>query len=179
MNYKYCVPHLEWEAVKFPLSLQNLKFEHPIFDLDVHATIMIWRQEDLQLKGKISGQLKSPLDGYDEQYIGKGNIIQQQVIKGSSLEGDNITLSGCVFGGYKTNNLLNSSEGFSVEIELVFDKAYINYSVAQAQVTSLIHYEWFLCGSALPHFYGTTSRSLLSAERKVRIGIDKYDDANL
>lgn len=41
---------------------------------------MIWRQEGLPLNGKISGRLKTLPNGYDDQFIGKGNIIQQQVI---------------------------------------------------------------------------------------------------
>lgn len=178
MNHKYYVPHLEWEAVKYPLVLQDLEFEQPGYDLDDQSTITILRQEDLQLDGKISGRLKTRPNGYDDKFIGKGNIVQQQVIKGRDLDGNKITLSGCIFGGYKTDNLNINSEGYLIEIDLIFDKAHIAYGSAADQITGLIHYEWFLCGSSLPHFYGATARSLRPAERKIRVGIDKQDDTN-
>lgn len=165
-------PHLEWEAIDFPLVLSSLKIEDPEFQLDENANLEVWREDNLQLKAKIIGRLKD--FKYSEKYIGKGNIAQHQIIEGVDKKGNRVKLNRCVFGGYQTNSLTHNELGHLTTIDLLFDTVEIQF-LNEGEKIANRHFEWFLCSGISSHFYGSTSRSFQENVQKVRIGIDEYD----
>ena len=68
LDQTYFMPHLEWEAIEFPVVLKNLIFEQSIFAFDDQATITLWREANLQLKGRLLGRLKDPKTNVYKNY---------------------------------------------------------------------------------------------------------------
>ncbi|PTT01900.1 hypothetical protein DBR11_06290 [Pedobacter sp. HMWF019] len=170
-------PHLEWEAIDFPLVLNSLKIEDPEFQLDENANLEVWRDDNLQLKAKIVGKLKD--FKYSDKYIGQGNITQHQIIEGVDKNGNRAKLNRCIFGGYQINSLTHNESGHLTTIDLLFDTVEIQFLNDGEKIPNK-HFEWFLCSGISSHFYGATSRSFQDNAQKVRIGIDEYDsDKNL
>lgn len=174
-------PHLEWEAIEFPLVLKNLKFEQTAFAFDDQATITLWRADDLQLKGRLVGRIKDPKATDEVQFVGKGNIIRQETIIGDDTHGNQVFVAGCVFGAYQTNNYTHNENGYLLDMELIFDTLKIVFvsGTNGDNNTDLKYFEWCLIEDIRPDFWGTTSRSLKSTPKKARVGIDDFDEENL
>lgn len=172
----FLLPHLEWEAVEFPLLIRELKFER--FQQEFHplSTATVWRDDHLQLKCSIAGRLKSPNALNEVHYVGKGNIIAQDTLRGTDDKGNHIVISGCMFGDFQTNFYTVNEHGYEVKTELIFDTAHIQFiTEPEVLVIKPVHCEWYLCDHISPQFWGITYRSLQSSEKKIRKGIDDYD----
>jgi len=77
-------------------------------------------------------------------------------------------------GGYRTNSWQQSEAVYLTTFDLLFDTVVIHFLNGENKVANR-HFEWFLCKSVTPHFYGSTSRSEYNQPHKVRVGIDEYD----
>lgn len=173
----FLVPHLEWEAVEFPLAVRGLAFDPFNGEFDPLATATVWRDTNCQLKGSIRGRWKDPaaLDQYG--YIGKGNIITQAILNGTDKHGNHVRLSGCVLGGFHTNSAAVNGQGYDIQSDLLFDTLQVSFtSTPVHQSKDSIQFEWYQCEHIDPHFWGRTYRSLDAKDKKVRIGLDHYDE---
>ena len=177
MNDLYTA-HLEWEAIDFPIIIKKLKIEDPSFQMEDDAQLEIWRQDNLQLKANIKGTLKKVQTNFSENYIGKGNIAVQQIIKGIDGNGNGITLTGCVFGGYSVKYGIDGNFREPTSVDVIFDKVEIDYNVLETPSSLETQYEWFLCNNIVPRFYGTTVRRPADGIFKARLGIDEFDEKN-
>jgi hypothetical protein len=168
MNNNYYEPHLEWEAVAFPLILENPQFEDAAYVFDGPSSITLWREVNLQLKATMQGRMKNPKMLDDEREYGRGNMVKQSIINAYDTMGNKAILTGCVLGGYRFKSDEVNEDGYLVNMELVFDTATLTKLAASPDQ----HFEWFLVQNFDAHLYGTTRRSLQTSQKKIRVGVD-------
>jgi len=169
---QYYTPHLEWEFSNFPITISQLNFERNNWGFNEFATISIWRDFDNELKGKISGVVSNYEASQEDNFVGKGNIIVGQTISGSDLEGNIIEIKGCLLTDFHTSSLnINFLEAI-----LDFDKLKIKF-IDESGQRNKIRLDWYFCNEVPAHFWGITLRNLKLENKKIRKGIDQYDDS--
>lgn len=165
---------LEWEFSDFPLIINELEFENNNWNFDKSSFIEISRGNDFTFRTVIKGYVSNfkNLDGKND-FIGKGNIIEDQKIKGKGLNGEEIVLKGCLNGEMKTD----SANLKFVEAGLYIESLSIN-KTRKKQKDGNIRLEWFVCRDipSHAHLWGHTRRNPEFDNKKIRIGIDEYDD---
>ena len=164
----FYVPHLEWEAVAFPLTLHGPTFEGDAYVLEGPATITLWRDANLQLKASLQTRLKDPRALDRGQHLGKGNIVRQLEVKARDADARLVVLTGCVLGGSRFNSYEANEDCYLVTLELLFDTARIVFTEAPADR----QLEWFLVEGLHQYWRGSTKRCLTAALPKVRVGLD-------
>jgi len=174
MNTDYYIPHLEWEAINFPLTIRNIQFEITKHSFDKDVTITIWR-ENYNILGKITGIIKNPKDLEQHTFLSKGNVIQDEKITGDDSFGNSINLFGCIIGGFTLNSWQSNEIGYFFEAELILDKAKIKFIKKESdENVHLVKFHWFVCNKTSTPFRNTTLRNLNLPVKKIRIGVDDY-----
>lgn len=177
MIVEYCIPEFEWEFSNFPLTVTQIEFEKTSWGFDSDITINIWRNKSLALQGSVIGKAKTdPYKFDDEHYIGKGNIIEGQILFGVDKSGNIIRIEGCILSDFKTNSQNLADQSFYVECSLHIDSLKITqpHTIPSNNVVCLY---WFICNNISAHFPETTFRK--KDQKRVRVGIDKYDDSTI
>jgi hypothetical protein len=177
MNHsqEYYIPHLEWEFSDFPIKIHQLKFEKTDWGFIEEAVIEVWRDEQFRLRGKIYGVVAYFKKTNEKHFIGKGNIIKGQIIKGVDTSSNIVELRECYLVGIHTNSEQKNEEGYFTEGELILDAINIQFSKPSEPKEGLTRFDWFLCSKIEAHFWEVTFRK--SLQKKVRVGIDKHDDS--
>jgi len=169
-NPDYLIPHLEWEFSSFPLDLRQISFEKDDWGFESDTTISIWRDNTQRLIGKICGKNNQPNNFKHNYFIGKGNIVKGQNIKGIDENGNNVELNNCLWTEIKCN----SKNVGKIEGTIVFDK--LKFSANIEQKTKTTRFDWFSCTDIPAHFSERTLRNTKLKSPKIRIGIDEFDD---
>lgn len=167
-------PHLEWEYSEFPIKINKLEFEKMNWGFDESACIEILRTDDLKFKVIIKGYVSGFHKLDENQFIGKGNIIIGQQIRGKDLDGNTVILEDCFLGEFKTDSI----NYMYVEGEIHLDSLAV-YKKTLQENSTFERLEWFVC-SEIPshlHLWNTTRRNPEFEIKKIRIGIDKYEDS--
>lgn len=167
------IPYLEWEFSEFPLIVNDLIFENNDWNFDMSSFIEITRENNFTFRAAIKGSVSDfeKLEGKDD-FIGKGNIVEVQKIKGRGVNGEEVVLDGCLNGEKKTDsiNLKFVEAGLHVESLSI-------YKAGKKEKHYHIRLEWFIC-SNIPshvHLWGHTRRNPDFDNKKIRIGIDQYN----
>lgn len=165
-------PHLEWEFSDFPITIKNIKFEKSNWGFEESPTIVIWRDENYQLIGKITGSVTDFNKHEDNDFIGQGNIVKGQLITGFDGNGNFVELKECLFTGIH----LNSWQIPYAEGELRIDAIHIRFlSTKNTKIKTRL--DWFICEDISAHFWGSTLRCLRLENKKIRVGIDDFVDS--
>jgi hypothetical protein len=170
------IPRLEWEAINFPILINSIKFEQIEYGFSDDTTITVWRNENYQLKGKLSGYIKDPTKFERDTFIGKGNIIKGDTITGRDSLGNCVELSDCFLTGFHTNSWQMREGEYYADIELQLSTVQLNFLNDNSTGESL-QLEWFICSEIDANFNETTFRKLNLSNPKNRIGLDEYDDS--
>ncbi len=167
----FYVPHLEWEAINFPLVLYNAKFKDDTYRFDGPVTVSIWRDANLQLKAVLQCRLEDPRSLEATPIYGKANIMRQFVMTAVDSKGYELLVDGCVLGRYSLKSFEHNEQGYLIDVDLLIDTVKVIYDVRKADR----HLEWFLVKEFEAYLYGSTKRSLQMIPRKLRLGIDLDD----
>lgn len=165
-------PHLEWEFSDFPITIKQLKFEKNNWGFEESPTIVIWRNENYQLIGKINGSVRDFRKHEDNDFIGQGNIVKGQLITGFDSGGNIVELKECLFAGIHTNSVqFPFAEG-----ELSIDAIHIRF--ASAEIPKIkTRLDWFVCEKVSARLFRTTHRNRKLENKKIRVGIDDFVDS--
>lgn len=170
----FYTPHLEWEYSEFPIKINNLEFEKMNWGFDDYTFIEILRTNDFKFKAIIKGYVFGFQNLNQNNFIGKGNIIEGQQIRGKDLDGNIIILKDCHLEDYKTDSINYMYVEGKIHIEsLTICQKTLNKS------SNFQRLEWFAC-SEIPfhlHLWNTTRRNSEFENKKIRIGIDEYNDS--
>lgn len=101
-KHTYYLPHLEWEAIAFPIIIGQIAFEKSDYGFCDDWVITISRDDYYALKGVVQGTIKDPRKLNQNHFIGKGNIISDEVITGVDATGNFVKLEGCVLSSFKS-----------------------------------------------------------------------------
>jgi len=172
----YYVPHLEWEAINFPITISQIKFERLHYGFKEDTIITIWRNNDYQLQGKVSGYTDTPISLDNDIFVGKGNIIQGDTITGVEVNGNGIKLSDCILTGHHTDSWHVKDNRYFFEAQLILSNIKINFTDV-TESKRFKRYDWFLCSDINADFDKTTFRNLQLHGKKFRAGLDEYDDS--
>ena len=177
-NNEFYIPHLEWAFADFPIRLSKLDFEKSNWGFDQDSFIEINRSKGHDLDIRIYGNVSYPEKMKDEDYVGKGNIIEGQEIRGLDKSGDSVVLKGCHLIHFQTNSRTITRKGFIVEGELRTDEFRIRFEgIDKSNLTNKTRLDWFSCSDVSARFSGTTFRNPKLSTRKIRKGIDEFDDS--
>lgn len=172
---QYYIPYLEWEYSNFPITLIQLTFEKTNWGFSSTAVISVWRDDDYRLNGKISGNVNNPQKLEEEHFVGKGNIIKGQIITGKNEAGCIVEIQECFLTHFQTTSWEISPAGYYMEGHLTMNSIKIHFPSQKERRDPLTRFDWFICAKIGAHFSGSTFRK--QSKRKVRIGIDEYDDS--
>jgi hypothetical protein len=165
-------PHLEWEFSDFPITIEQLKFEKNNWGFEESPTIVIWRNENYQLIGKITGSVADFRKHEDNDFIGQGNILKGQLITGFDSSGNIVELKECLFTGIH----INSRQFPFAEGELSIDAIHIRFASTEI-IKPKTRLEWFVCEKVSVRLYRTTYRNKKLENKKIRVGIDDFVDS--
>lgn len=175
-NNQYYLPHLEWNAIVFPLVINQIKFEQVDYGFPDDATITIIRESDYKLSATIEGYNETPVNFDEDIFVGKGNIIKGDIVTGIDEIGNVVKLFKCILVTYHTNSWQQQNGAYYFQVELRFDSLCINF-IPDTQAKDTVRFEWFTCSQIPADFDKTTFRNIKLSTKKVRIGLDEYDDS--
>lgn len=172
---EYYIPHQEWEFSNFPIKIDQLKFEKTNWGfIEETVAIEVWRDEHFQLCGKISGIVEDFKKMDDIHFVNKGNIVKGQKIIGFDSLGNVIELKETYITTFHTNSLQRTKSGCLTEGELMIDFLQVCFLDSSEQKKKFTRLDWFVCNKIDAYFWEVTFRK--ANQKKVRVGLDKYDD---
>jgi len=174
---EYYIPEIEWEYSDFPLKIINLEFEKNNWGFDKSSTITIWRNEKQELKGEIIGSISGFMENENESFVGEGNIIKGQIIKGYDNKGNIFKINESFLTIFQTNSYQKNNNGYLTKGTVIFDSLDIEFLEKKSIESNDIRYDWFICNKITPHFQRTTTRQLKPIQKKIRRNIDDYDNS--
>lgn len=174
---QYFIPHLEWESIPFPLTITKLTTNESLFGFAENSIITIERTDNYKLAGTIAGTVLQPATLNQENYIGKGNIIEGCTLFGEDEKGNVIELTNCHLVSYHTNSLNKTGDGYYMQGSLIAGKVTITYR-EQDKVENYKRLDWFICSKLEAHFWEITIRRRNPEVVKIRKGIDIHPEVN-
>lgn len=172
-NDNYFIPHLEWESVSFPLTITKIACNESLFGFADNSIVIIERTDNFKLTGGFIGTVIYPSNLSKENYIGKGNIIEEKNLTGEDSEGNTIELTNCHLISYHTNSWNQTENGYLFEGNLIADKLTMTYK-EQEKLESCKRLDWFVCSKPDAHFWETTIRRSVPEKIKIRKEIDTH-----
>lgn len=122
------IPHLEWEAVKFPITMNQIQFERASYDLSDDSVITVLRNDCFALDGTLIGYTKNPAAFNENFFVGKGNIISDDVVMGYDGLGNRVLLKGVIVHSFETNSLDYGNGNWKVYAKVDMDRLEVFYA---------------------------------------------------
>lgn len=169
----YFIPHLEWESDSFPLTITKLACSESLFGFASNSKVIVERADNFKLTGKITGTVLQPSDLKEDNFTGKGNIIEGKNLTGEDSEGNIIELTNCHLISYHTNSWNKTENGYLFEGDFIADKFTIIY---KQKLGINKRFDWFVCSKPKVHFWETTIRRSVPEKIKIRRGIDTHTE---
>lgn len=167
------IPHLEWEAIKFPLELVDLQFENQTFNLSNKVHIQVDRTKDYNFLVVMSGWSENPKLFESDNFLDGSKIIKGQKITGKDENGNEVTLNECFVDTWSTSS--NNFNGIEYYFKANILITSLNI-VFTNNTKAIKNYDWFICGKTTIHFSNVTIRTSGNFPTKIRRGVDVYDE---
>jgi len=174
----FCPADLEWEFSDFPVKLSELEFEKSDWGYNSGAWIEISRTQNFRFSARIFGNVQDVQKLNEADFVGSSNVINGQRLFGKDEEGNGFHLSQCCLTNFTISSVNLHTEGAFVQSELEIKSVEIDF-VRPSKITkekNQIRLDWFICSSIPANFSGQTIRSLLLENKKIRIGVDSFED---
>lgn len=168
----------EWEAVRFPITISRLDNNEAFRCFGENTTIKIWRDKEYKLVGRLYGATPKPKLINNDNFIGRGNIIKGDNIKGIDELGNLIEIFDCVIHSISSNSWNRNELGYVCDCDIKMDKIYIS-SNSQKPSKASKRLDWFLCSKVDAQFSETTIRYEMPKGTKIREGIDEYNKSDI
>jgi hypothetical protein len=178
-NKQFCVPHLEWETVPFPLIIGDIRCDATDNGQFAAAQITLLRDENWELKATISGYTRSTQFYTTDRFTGNGNIITGELITGITDNGCQVILTDCIFSGIRIKSWETSADGYYFQSIISFDEVQIDFPNPSAEMTRQTFLYWYLCDGIDVHLDRSTYRNLQHPLKKIRVGYQLTDEDQL
>lgn len=173
---QFYIPHLEWEAIDFPLIIKGIRFEKLALGLSEDSWIELWRADDYSLHGVLHGITQNPAEWDQDFFAGAGNIVTGDTVTGKDSSGNTVTIEKCLINDISTHSH-RLQNGYEIASELSFDSCKINYLTNEETGGEKLKLLWYLCDKVPADLSEITFRKKNQSNPKARTTMDTYDDS--